>query len=454
MSANPMSANPVSNRVGRGASVIAALFVAVMLLAPAASAEVKIRRVVSPGGITAWLVRDRLNPIISMTVLVRNAGSSRDPRGKEGLARFATGLLDEGAGKLDSQAFQRRLEDFSISLGFSARTDHLSVTLRTLRRNREEAFGLLRMALTAPRFDDEAVARVRAQILAKLSRMATNPGHLASMYWWRAAYPGHNYGRPSDGTKATVSAITKTDLRRYVKNRIARGALVIGVTGDISAAELKTLLDKTFAGLPAKPAPAPLAWVWPVTKGKVTVLRRPFPQSRILFGQRGLKRKDRDFYAATVMNYILGGGSFSSRLYQEVREKRGLAYSVGSYLLPMDRSALIMGSVATRNSKAKETVAQIRKQWALMASKGVSARELKEAKLFLTGSYPLRFTSTERIAGMLAWLQMLDLGIDYFDRRNAIIEKVSLEDIQRAAKRLLKVDSLFFIIVGDPVGLG
>ncbi|MCZ6863903.1 MAG: pitrilysin family protein [Alphaproteobacteria bacterium] len=449
-----MSAHMKIHWTGRTAFTLAALFLAVMLFAPTTSAAVKIERVVSPGGITAWLVRDRLNPIISMTVLVRYAGSARDPRAKEGLARFTASLLDEGAGKLGSLAFQRRLEDLSISLGFSARTDHLTITLRTLRRNRKEAFGLLRMALTAPRFDDEPVSRVRAQILTKLSRMATNPNSIATRRWWSTAYPGHGYGRPSDGTKATLKTITKADLHGYVKSRIARGALVIGVTGDISAQELKDLLDKTFAGLPAKSAPAPIAWVWPATKGKVTVLRRPFPQSQILFGQRGLKRKDRDYYAAVVMNHILGGGSFSSRLFQEVREKRGLAYSVGSYLLPMDRSALIMGSVATQNSKAKETVAQIRIQWALMASKGVSAQELKEAKLFLTGSYPLRFTSTARIAGMLAWLQMLDLGIDYFERRNAIIEKVSLKDIRRAAKRLLKVDSLFFIIVGDPVGLG
>ena len=433
---------------------LAAVLLIGLLFAPAASAEVKIERVTSPGGITAWLVRDRLNPIISMSVLVRYAGSARDPRGKEGLARFAASLLDEGAGKLGSQAFARRLEDLSISLGFRARADHLTISLRTLRRNRQAAFGLLRMAVTAPRFDDQPVARVRAQILTKLSRMATNPGSIASLNWWRTAYPGHGYGRPSNGTKASLKAITKADLRGYVKNRIARDALVIGVTGDISAAELMALLDKTFAGLPAKSAPAPIAFVWPATKGTVTVLRRPFPQSRILFGQRGFKRKDRDYYAAVVMNHILGGGSFSSRLYQEVREKRGLAYSVGSYLLPMDASALIMGSVATQNSKAKETVAQIRLQWSLMANKGVSAQELKEAKLFLTGSYPLRFTSTARIAGMLAWLQMLDLGIDYFDRRNAIIEKISLADIQRAAKRLLKIDSLFFIVVGEPVGLG
>lgn len=449
-----MSAHMKIRWTGRAAIALAAMLLAVMLQAPTVAAAVKIERVVSPGGITAWLVRDRLNPIISMTVLVRYAGSARDPRGKEGLARFAASLLDEGAGKLGSQAFQRRLEDLSISLGFSARTDHLSVTLRTLRRNREEAFGLLRVALTAPRFDDEPVARVRAQIFTKLSRMATNPGSIASRRWWRTAYPLHSYGRPADGTKATLKTITKADLRGYVKGRIARGALVIGVTGDISAQELKALLDKTFTGLPAKSAPAPIAWAWPATKGKVTVLRHPFPQSRILFGQRGLKRKDRDYYAAVVMNHILGGGAFSSRLHMEVREKRGLAYSIGSYLLPMDRSALIMGSVATQNSKAKETIARIRGQWTLMASKGVSAQELKEAKLFLTGSYPLRFTSTARIAGMLAWLQMLDLGTDYFDRRNAIIEKVSLEDIRRTAKRLLKVDSLFFIVVGDPVGLG
>jgi zinc protease len=437
----------------RAFAIISALVLAAFAAAPV-SAAVKVELVKSKSGLTAWLVRDRLNPIISMRVLIRNGGAVLDPNGKEGVARFIAALLEEGAGDLDSQAYARRLEDLSISLEFSAGSDHLSIAMRTLRRNRAEAFRLLKLALTKPRFDAEPMARVRAQMLTSLARRSVRPSYIAGRTFWRTAFPKHPYGRPTRGTPATIKAIAKEDLKAYVKARIARGALVIGVTGDITPDELKALLEATFANLPARAAPVKVSKVAPATRGMLTVIRRPFPQSVVVFGQPGPTRRDKDFYAAYVMNHILGGGSFSSRLYQEIREKRGLAYSVRSTLSPMRHSAMITGSVATQNARVKETIDQIRLQWKRMAEKGVTERELKEAKLFLTGSYPLRFVNTARIASSLAWLQMLGLGRDYFARRNTIIEAVTIADVRRAAKRFLDTKKLFFVVVGQPKGLG
>jgi zinc protease len=444
---------PITTHVKLRALAVAVALAFVALAAAPAGAAVKVEAVKSASGITAWLVRDSLNPIISMRVLIRNGGSVLDPKDKEGLARFVAALLDEGAGDLDSQAYQRKLEDLSISLEFEAGSDHLSIALRTLRRNRAEAFELLKLALARPRFDPEPVERIRAQLLTSLARRSVRPGYIAGRTFWHNAFPKHPYGRPSRGTPATIKAIGKADLQAYMKARVARDALVIGVTGDISPEELKAVLDKTFADLPAHAAPVNVPTVAPATKGMLTVIRRPFPQSVVIFGEPGPSRKDKDFYAAFVMNHILGGGSFSSRLYQEVREKRGLAYSVSSNLNPMRHTAMITGSVATQNARVAETIRQIRLQWKRMAENGATAQELKDAKLYLTGSYPLRFVNTAQIAGSLAWLQMLGLGRDYFEKRNKIIESVTLADVRRAAKRFLDADKLYFVVVGQPVGL-
>jgi zinc protease len=439
------------NRFALAAAAVAAALV-VVPLAPA-QAAVKVERVVSKGGITAWLVQDRLNPIISMKVLVRGAGSSLDPKGKEGLAEYAAALYDEGAGKLDSQAFQRKLEDMSISFSVSAGMDDLSISLRTLSRNRDAAFHLVKLALTEPRFDKEPMTRVRSQLLSSLIRRLSSPSYVAQRTWWKSAFPGHPYGRPRAGTQETVKAITRADLVAYTKERIARDRLIIGVTGDITPAELKRLLDDTFGALPKKAAAGSVPDMKAQTKGTVTVVRENFPQSVVIFGQPGPKWTDRDFYATAVMNQILGGSTFNSRLGTEVRIKRGLAYSVGSYLNPLDRAGLIMGSVATENKSVKESIEQIRAQWTRMAKKGATAKELEEAKRYMTGSYPLQFASSQRIASMLAYVQKAGYGIDHFEKRNARIEAVTIDDVRRVAKRFLDTSHLHFVVVGNPVGL-
>ena len=429
-------------------------FIALFLLLAAASpaAAIEVQRVVSPGGIEAWLVEDHSNPIISLDMTFRG-GAALDPVGKEGLANLVSGLIDEGAGDLDSQAFQGRLQDLSIGLSFSTGLDTFSGDLKTLTENRDTAFELLRLALNEARFDEEPIARIRSQILAGLARDSENPRVIVRRTLNKMLFPEHAYGRPVSGTTESVTGLTVKDLRRFTAERFARDVLVVGVVGDITAKDLARLLDETFLGLPATAAPVDLTDTTPSGKGGVVVVEKDLPQSVVVFGHEGIERADPDYYTAYVVNYILGGGGFSSRLYQEIREKRGLAYSVYTYLNPLDRAALVVGGVATQNERVSESLDLIRAEWRRMAEDGPSEEELRDAKIYLTGSFPLRFSSSGRISGMLIGMQLNHLGIDYLDRRNALIEAVTLDDARRVARRLYDADKLTVIVVGRPEGV-
>ncbi|MCH6587396.1 MAG: insulinase family protein [Proteobacteria bacterium] len=431
-------------------SAFAALFLLLAAASPAAAIEVQ--RVVSPGGIEAWLVEDHSNPIISLDMTFRG-GAALDPVGKGGLANLVSGLIDEGAGDLDSQAFQGQLQDLSIGLSFSAGLDTFSGDLKTLTENRDTAFELLRLALNEARFDAEPIARIRSQILAGLARSSEDPRVIVRRTLNKVLFPEHAYGRPASGTTESVTGLTVEDLRRFTAERFARDVLMIGVVGDITAQELAGLLDETFLGLPATAAPVDLADTTPSGEGGVIVIEKDLPQSVVAFGHEGIGRADPDYYTAYVVNYILGGGGFSARLYKEIREKRGLAYSVYAYLNPLDHAALVMGGVATQNERVSESLDLIRAEWRRMAEDGPSEEELRDAKIYLTGSFPLRFSSSGRISGMLVGMQLNHLGIDYLDRRNALIEAVTLDDARRVARRLYDADKLTVIVVGRPEGV-
>ena len=427
-----------------------ALFLVLTAALPARAIEVQ--RVISPGGIEAWLVEDHTNPIISLDLTFRG-GAALDPAGKEGLANLASSLIDEGAGELDSQAFQGRMAELSISLSFSAGRDTFGGEMMTLTENRDAAFELLRLALTEARFDEEPVGRIRSQILAGLARDSQSPRSIVGRTMNKVMFPEHPYGRPVKGTPATLPGITVADLRRFVTERFARDTLFVGVVGDIGAEELARRLDQVFLGLPAMAAPADIADTMPDAQGGVVVVDRDMPQSIVAFGHAGIARDDPDFYIAYVVNYILGGGSFSSRLYDEVREKRGLAYSIYAYLNPLQHAALVMGGVATQNARVAESLDLIRAEWRRVAESGPSETELHNAKTYLTGSYPLRFSSSRRISGMLTGMQFQGLGIDYMERRNGFIEAVTLEDARRVAAYLYDADKLTVVVIGRPEGI-
>jgi zinc protease len=249
-----------------------------------------------------------------------------------------------------------------------------------------------------------------------------------------------------------VAAITSADLREAAAMRFATGNATIGVVGDIDPIALGHLLDRTLGGLPAAAPAVTVAETRPAQVASLTIIRKPVPQSVVRFGMAGLKRSDPDFYAAYLLNHVLGGGSFTSRLYGEVREKRGLAYSVYSYLSTLDRAGLVMGGVASANERVAEALEVIRGELVRLREDSVTEEELRDAKTYINGAYPLRLDSNGAIAQSLVAIQLEDLGIDYMDRRSGYIDAVTLGDIRRVARRLIRPDELIVVIVGDPAG--
>ena len=431
---------------------LAVLLLALTVFLSRPANAMKIEHVKSPGGLEAWLVRETKVPLLALRFAFEG-GSSQDPAGKEGAANFMASTLDEGAGDLDALAFQTRMEELAMRLSFDDGRDSLYGSFETLSANRAEAVKVLKLAVNQPRFDGEAVERVRKQILSNLAFAARDPDRVADKAWYAAAFPGHPYGRPATGTPQTVATIAAADLKAFHQRVFARDNLKVVAVGDITAAELGALLDDVFGALPAKAALVPVPRAAPKAGGALDIVEMDVPQSVAIFGLGAMARKDADFMPAFVLNQILGGGGFASRLMEEVREKRGLAYSVYSYVAPFRHASIFAGGVATKNEEIGQSLDVIKAELKRMADDGPTPTELANAKSYLTGSYALRFDTNAKIANQLLGILQEDLGIDYIDRRNKEIEAVTLEDVKRVAKRLLKADDLIVTVVGKPKNL-
>jgi zinc protease len=423
---------------------------AILVLAAPAARAVTIERVVSPGGIEAWLVRNSA-PMIALDFAVRGS-ADQDPADKPGVANMVASLLDEGAGPFDAMAFHDRLERQAIEIGFRAGRDYLRGTLRSLKENREEAFDYLRLAVAEPRFDAEAVERIRAQIMSRLRRETVSPNDIASRNWWAAAFPGHPYGQPVDGTLESLPRITVDDLRSYTRRVLARDNLKIAMVGDIDPQAAGELLDRTFGKLPTQAELDPVTPVVAQGLGRRIVIQLDVPQAVVNFGGPGIGRGDPDFMAAYIVNHVLGGGSFTSRLYREVREKRGLAYGISDSLVWLNYTALMIGSTATRADATGKTIEIIEHEIRRLAEEGPTEEEFIKAKTYLKGSFALGLDTSNRIAAQLVQMQLDNLGIDYIERRPGLIDAVTLADAKRVAKRLLD-NGLLVTVVGRPEGV-
>lgn len=440
-----MNHNPFRAAAHQLTRALAAL-VLIILTIPAHATT--ITRVTSASGIEAWLVHDTTVPIIAMTFAFKG-GATQDAAGKEGTANMVSQLLDEGAGDIPAKAFQERLASRAIEMSFRDGMDYFYGSLRTLSENRDEAATLLRLALSAPRFDDEAVARIRQQTEAGIRRNSTSPTALASLNWWQAAYPDHPYGRPSDGTLDSVAHIEISDLKAFAARTFARDTLRVVVVGDITANDLRVMLDQIFDALPAKSTIASIPSATLASQSEPRSIALNVPQTVISYGGVGLARNDPDFMTAYIVNHILGGGTFSSRLYREVREKRGLAYSVSQSLAWFEKGAVFLGGTATRADRAAETLALIKQEIQRMAKDGPTQQELDEAKSYLKGSQMLALDTSTKLASQLLQYQLDNLGIDYLEKRNAMFDAVTLANAKRVAKRLFG-DGLVVTIVGPP----
>jgi zinc protease len=397
-------------------------------------------------GLEVWYVEDHTLPMIAMSASLP-AGSSYDPADKPGVAAFAASLLDEGAGALRSQAFQSALNSRGIRLSISPGRDHMTISLVTLSSHAAEAFRLLGLALAHPRFDAGAVARVRAQILAGLKQSEEDPKTIAARGFYRRFFHRHAYAHPVEGTAASVRAITVRDLKTFAKRHWVRGRVKIAVSGDVGGATLKTLLASAFAKIPDAPPPLP-----PPAKNMgapgMHVVAMDVPQPSAVFGLPSIKRDDKDFIPAYIANYILGGGGFSSRLMNDVREKRGLTYGISTSLAPYREAGIWVGQVASKKASMRETIEVVRATMKKFATQGPTDKELADAKTYLTGSFPLAFDSNVAIASQLNTFQVLDLPVDYVEKRDALIEAVTAADVARVAGRLFDPAKLTVVVAG------
>jgi zinc protease len=434
--------------------VVAAVFAAAVLAQPVqiqSAHATNIERVTSPGGIEAWLVRDTSLPLIALNFSFLG-GANEDPEGKAGTGYMVSSMLDEGAGPLDSRGFHQQLEENAVELRFSVTHDYFQGSIKLLRERQDQSFELLRLALNEAKFEDAATARVASQILAALRRETTDPGSIAGRTWWNTAFAGHPYARPNNGTLTSVPTITGQDQKDYARRVFTRAHLKVAAVGDIDAAGLGKVLDRVFGALPASGELRSVPNAAPREVGRRIVSQLNVPQAVIRLGGVGIPRKDPDFMAAYLVNHILGGGSFTSRLYDEVREKRGLAYGVYSYLLNLRHTSMFMASTQTSADQTREALELIELEIRRMVDEGPTDAELAKAKAYLKGAYALNFDTSTKIASMLLQIQLDDLGIDYINRRSAIIDAVTIEDARRAAKRLAS-GGVLTTVVGQPKNL-
>ncbi len=426
--------------------LVAVCFALICCAAVPSLAATKIQHLVTPGGIEAWFVQDATVPLVAMEYAFAG-GSAQDPADKPGVGHMVASLLDEGAADLDSKTFRERLDRHAIELSFSIERDRFRGSLRMLKEHSGEAFDLLRIALTSPRFDADDVERIRSQILSHLRRNSTNPNALAGLNFLKLAFGDHPYGRPSHGTLESIPTIKTDDLRDYVRRVIAKDKLKITVVGDIEPPALAKLLDQTFGSLPAKGNRRPVPDIIAAKPPQSAFVPLDVPQTVVMFGGPGIKRHDPDFMAAYINNHILGGGSLSSRLYREVREKRGLAYSISQSLLWMDHSALFVGTTGTRADRAGESIEAINKEIQRFAENGPTPKELDEAKSYVKGSQMLELDTSSKLATGLLQYQTDGLPIDYIEKRNSLVDAVTLDQARAVAKRLWG-QGLLTVIVG------
>lgn len=431
-------------------TVLAATLLAALPLAPAGAVDIK--EIKTPLGIKAWLVEDRSVPIVTLTFSF-NGGTASEPEGQKGVTSLMAILLTDGAGSLPAQDFKRREEDSEVSLGFGASLDRVSGSLRVLSANRAEGFELLRLAMTAPRFDADMLEQRRAQSISSLNQSEQRPQAVAARTMMSAVFAGHPYASNAEGLRDNLRTLTVEQIKARAAAVLSRTGLVVAAVGDIDEAEFARQLDRAFGDLPAGPAQAELPEWKPSARSRTIVVERAVPQSTVQIVMPGIARDDPDWYAAFVMNHIFGGGGLGSRLATEVREKRGLAYGASSGLRLYKKAALLVISTASANEKVGEAVRVTRAEMARMRTEGATEQELADAKTYLTGALPVSLDSSGSIASLLYSMQIDGLPRDHLDKRAALIAAVKPEDIRRVARRLLRDDAAVTVVVGKPVGL-
>lgn len=426
--------------------ILAIIFLLTSLLGK--SFATTVTEVRSQKGLSAWLVKEHSIPFVALEVRIKG-GTTLDRDGKRGAVYLMSALMNEGAGDLDSSQFSAEMERLALKLDFDVYQDSMSISVKFLTENKDEAIDFIKMALLQPRFDNEPIERVRSQIISILGSNSKDPNKISSKVFFQKAFPNHPYGSGKEGSIETVSLINREDILNAYFDVFNQKELFISAVGDISESELSSLIDEIFGSIPISERPMIDRAKYSLGGGS-TVVDYDTPQSVVIFGQKGIKRDDSDFFPAYVLNHILGGSGFGSKLMQELREKNGLTYGISTYLVNWENADLLLGQFSSSNDTAYKAVNMVKDVWKELVTNGVSSKELEDAKTFLIGAYPLRFDGNSRIANILVGMQMQGLSVDYIKNRNKKINDVSLEDLKRVASKILIEDELHFVIVGRP----
>lgn len=421
-----------------------------LLLAIAAPAYAKVETLASPKGVNFWVAKDQTQPIFTLRMVFTNTGFAYDPDNRSGLASLTASMLSEGAGDMDALAFKQALQAKAVKLSIATDADHFFITVTSLSEHQAEALRLLASVISAPRFDEDALARVKRETLSALIRAEEDPDYIANRAWSEHYFGAHPYAKPRIGTKAGIEGISADDLKAYAKRSFTAGNLIVSGAGDVDTEKLGEALDTLAAALPSSFTPAAeLGDVTPQASAPVAI-EKDIPQTVIQFGGLGLTRSDPRYIAGYVLNEIIGGGTLKSRLGTELREKSGLTYHIGTELAPLQRTGLLWGAFATRRDKRDEALTMLKSTLDAIAKNGVTDKELSDAKAYLTGSFPLSLDTNAELSGFMTGMQLYKLGSDYLEKRNALINAVTKDEVNALAKNLLTFDTWQVVQVGKP----
>ncbi len=383
----------------------------------------------------AYFIAEKDTPLVAVSFIFANSGSAYDEVGKEGLASLAAATIEYGAGRKSAAALRDEIGVKGIKFGFAADQDSFSGTMTAPKAYLNEGAEWLRKLLQRPRFEDKYVASAKEQFLKVLATEKENPATELSLVFNQKLFGEHPYGRNPKGNEASIKALQQEDLKQYVQDNFAKDNLYIGITGDLTTKEAETLMGQIFGNLRAQKKSTVLEEPSIDWQQKVTRIQRESGQNIVSFATRGTCRKCADFYPLYVANYLFGGAGLNSRLNQRIREKEGLTYGGYSGLILKDRGNLLTAGFSSTPDKYIKALNLFEEEWQKVAKQGFSAEELRMAKNYLVSSYNLRFASTIGIAEMLAYMQKYDLGLDFLQKRNAYIEKVSLQQLNQAATK-------------------
>jgi len=406
-------------------------------------------KTILPNGLMVLHSEKHNLPIVMITLIVK-AGLLDEPKEKAGLANLTADLLDEGTKSRKSSEISEEIEFIGAGLGASAGGDYTTITLSVLKKDLEKGFEIFSDVILNPVFPQEELERKRELIKGSLKQREEDPSFLAERSFKKEVFGEHPYGRLVEGLTETLSEITREDLLRFHSKYFIPNNAILSVVGDLTPAELNSLIKKYLDSW--KIAELPERKIHPMNEEKIkkaVKIDRDVTQATIIIGHLGISRDNPDYYAVSVMNYILGGGGFSSRLMQKIRDELGLAYDVSSFFTPGKEKGLFQAEVQTKNESANSAIEEILKQIGKIKDEKVSDEELSGAKDYLTGSFPRRLDTNRKIADFLATVEFYNLGLDYAEKYASFINEVTTEDVQRVAGKYLDAENFVLIVVAN-----